>query len=87
MATKKEVKGPSMIETFQEFKETKNIDRTADRWHGMREAAAGNGRKYAAMLRDQHGSVCHSRLRGRRVRLHLKPVDYAEFSMKLGRVV
>jgi N utilization substance protein A len=28
MATKKEVKGPSMIETFQEFKETKNIDRT-----------------------------------------------------------
>ncbi len=27
MATKKE-KGPSMIETFQEFKETKNIDRT-----------------------------------------------------------
>lgn len=25
---KKEVKGPSMIETFQEFKETKNIDRT-----------------------------------------------------------
>ena len=27
MATKKEVKGPSMIETFQEFKETKNIDR------------------------------------------------------------
>lgn len=28
MVTKKEVKGPSMIETFQEFKETKNIDRT-----------------------------------------------------------
>ncbi len=28
MATKKEVKGPSRIETFQEFKETKNIDRT-----------------------------------------------------------
>lgn len=28
MATKKEVKGPSMIETFKEFKETKNIDRT-----------------------------------------------------------
>jgi len=28
MAAKKEVKGPSMIETFQEFKETKNIDRT-----------------------------------------------------------
>jgi N utilization substance protein A len=28
MATKKEVKGSSMIETFQEFKETKNIDRT-----------------------------------------------------------
>ncbi|MGM9707078.1 MAG: transcription termination factor NusA [Prevotella sp.] len=28
MATKKEEKGPSMIETFQEFKETKNIDRT-----------------------------------------------------------
>ena len=28
MATKKDVKGPSMIETFQEFKETKNIDRT-----------------------------------------------------------
>ena len=28
MAIKKEVKGPSMIETFQEFKETKNIDRT-----------------------------------------------------------
>ncbi len=28
MATKKETKGPSMIETFQEFKETKNIDRT-----------------------------------------------------------
>ena len=28
MAVKKEVKGPSMIETFQEFKETKNIDRT-----------------------------------------------------------
>ena len=28
MATKKEAKGPSMIETFQEFKETKNIDRT-----------------------------------------------------------
>ena len=27
MATKS-VKGPSMIETFQEFKETKNIDRT-----------------------------------------------------------
>ena len=24
----KSVKGPSMIETFQEFKETKNIDRT-----------------------------------------------------------
>ena len=28
MATRKEVKGPSMIETFQEFKENKNIDRT-----------------------------------------------------------
>ena len=28
MAIKKEVKGPSMIKTFQEFKETKNIDRT-----------------------------------------------------------
>ena len=28
MATTKKVKGPSMIETFQEFKETKNIDRT-----------------------------------------------------------
>ena len=28
MATQKEEKGPSMIETFQEFKETKNIDRT-----------------------------------------------------------
>jgi len=28
MAAKKEVKGPSMFETFQEFKETKNIDRT-----------------------------------------------------------
>ena len=28
MALKKEEKGPSMIETFQEFKETKNIDRT-----------------------------------------------------------
>lgn len=28
MAAKKESKGPSMIETFQEFKETKNIDRT-----------------------------------------------------------
>jgi N utilization substance protein A len=28
MATKKEAKGPSMIETFQEFMETKNIDRT-----------------------------------------------------------
>ena len=28
MAVKKEEKGPSMIETFQEFKETKNIDRT-----------------------------------------------------------
>ena len=28
MATKKEAKGPSMIETFQEFKEPKNIDRT-----------------------------------------------------------
>ena len=28
MAIKKNVKGPSMIETFQEFKETKNIDRT-----------------------------------------------------------
>ena len=28
MATRKEAKGPSMIETFQEFKETKNIDRT-----------------------------------------------------------
>ncbi len=28
MATKKEEKGPSMFETFQEFKETKNIDRT-----------------------------------------------------------
>jgi len=27
MATKKEAKGPSMFETFQEFKETKNIDR------------------------------------------------------------
>jgi len=28
MAIKKDVKGTSMIETFQEFKETKNIDRT-----------------------------------------------------------
>jgi N utilization substance protein A len=28
MATKKEIAGPSMFETFQEFKETKNIDRT-----------------------------------------------------------
>ena len=28
MSIKKEAKGPSMIETFQEFKETKNIDRT-----------------------------------------------------------
>ena len=28
MAAKTEEKGPSMIETFQEFKETKNIDRT-----------------------------------------------------------
>ena len=28
MATKKESKGPSMIDTFQEFKENKNIDRT-----------------------------------------------------------
>ena len=28
MAARKEVKGPSMFETFQEFKETKNIDRT-----------------------------------------------------------
>ena len=28
MAAKKEEQGPSMIETFQEFKETKNIDRT-----------------------------------------------------------
>ena len=28
MAIKKEAKGPSMSETFQEFKETKNIDRT-----------------------------------------------------------
>ncbi len=28
MATKKDAKGPSMIETFQDFKETKNIDRT-----------------------------------------------------------
>ena len=28
MATSKDAKGPSMIETFQEFKETKNIDRT-----------------------------------------------------------
>ena len=28
MAAKKEEIGPSMIETFQEFKETKNIDRT-----------------------------------------------------------
>ena len=28
MAAKKDEKGPSMIETFQEFKETKNIDRT-----------------------------------------------------------
>ncbi len=28
MAVKKSSKGPSMIETFQEFKETKNIDRT-----------------------------------------------------------
>jgi len=28
MATKKDTKGPSMIETFKEFKETKNIDRT-----------------------------------------------------------
>ena len=28
MATRRDEKGPSMIETFQEFKETKNIDRT-----------------------------------------------------------
>ena len=28
MATSRDAKGPSMIETFQEFKETKNIDRT-----------------------------------------------------------
>ena len=28
MAIKKDAKGPSMIETFQEFKENKNIDRT-----------------------------------------------------------
>ena len=28
MASMKDAKGPSMIETFQEFKETKNIDRT-----------------------------------------------------------
>ena len=28
MATSKDAKGPSMIETFQEYKETKNIDRT-----------------------------------------------------------
>ena len=28
MATRKDAKGPSMIETFQEFKENKNIDRT-----------------------------------------------------------
>ena len=28
MATKKSAKDPSMFETFQEFKETKNIDRT-----------------------------------------------------------
>ncbi|MBQ8948793.1 MAG: transcription termination/antitermination protein NusA [Prevotella sp.] len=28
MATKKDAKGPSMIETFQEFKENKSIDRT-----------------------------------------------------------
>ena len=28
MASSKDAKGPSMIETFQEFKETKNIDRT-----------------------------------------------------------
>src|SRR5574344_2245687 len=28
MAAKKEEKGPSMIETFNDFKETKNIDRT-----------------------------------------------------------
>ena len=28
MVTKKQAKGPSMFETFQEFKETKNIDRT-----------------------------------------------------------
>jgi N utilization substance protein A len=28
MATRKDAKGPSMFETFQEFKETKNIDRT-----------------------------------------------------------
>ena len=28
MATRKEAKGPSMIDTFQEFKENKNIDRT-----------------------------------------------------------
>ncbi len=28
MAARKDAKGPSMIETFQEFKETKNIDRT-----------------------------------------------------------
>ena len=28
MAIKKDAKGPSMIKTFQEFKENKNIDRT-----------------------------------------------------------
>ncbi len=28
MATRKDAKGPSMFETFQDFKETKNIDRT-----------------------------------------------------------
>ena len=28
MATRKDAKGPSRIETFHEFKETKNIDRT-----------------------------------------------------------
>ena len=28
MATRRDAKGPSMFETFQEFKETKNIDRT-----------------------------------------------------------
>ena len=33
MAIKKDEKGPSMIETFQEFKETKNIGREFPQRH------------------------------------------------------